>query len=159
MSRVEPLDVDIGTLAWLAGGAANEHLLRAIRSRGHEHLRISHGFVFQHLIEGSPTVSDLAESLGVTQQAASKVVAELDALGYVERVVDPDDSRVRRVRLTRRGRRAVQVARDERRVLEAEVEALVGSDALDVAREVLATLLDHAGGMDAVANRRVKPAT
>lgn len=159
MSTVELRDIDIGTGAWLAGSAANEYLLRAIRARGHDHLRISHGYLFQHLIEGEPTVTDLAAALGVTQQAASKLVAELDDLGYVERVVDAGDGRARRVRLTRRGRDAVQAVRDERRALDVAMEEIVGPERLADARDVLATLLDRVGGADAVAQRRVKPST
>ena len=42
-------------------------------------------------------MGELAEALGVTQQAASKSVLELEKLGYVERQPDLVDSRVRRI--------------------------------------------------------------
>ncbi|MEZ4239345.1 MAG: MarR family transcriptional regulator [Myxococcota bacterium] len=71
--------------------------------------------MFQHLVERSPTIGELAERLGVTQQAASKAVAELEGLGYVARAADPADSRVRRVSLTARGWDAVERARGARR--------------------------------------------
>lgn len=47
----------------------------------------------------------------MTQQAASKSVAELETLGYVERSTDEADARIRRVRLSERGREVVAFTR------------------------------------------------
>ena len=46
---------------------------------------------------GAAAVGEVAENLGVTSQAISKVARELEALGYVERAPDPADARVRRL--------------------------------------------------------------
>ena len=48
-------------------------------------VRYSHGFLIQQLVEGPRPVGEIAENLGVTSQAVSKAVRELEALGYVER--------------------------------------------------------------------------
>jgi DNA-binding MarR family transcriptional regulator len=40
----------------------------------------------------------------VTKQAVSQLVDDLEAMEVLERVVDPDDARARRVRFTSRGR-------------------------------------------------------
>jgi DNA-binding MarR family transcriptional regulator len=45
----------------------------------------------------------LAQRSGVTKQAVSQLVRELEARGYVEQVPDPTDTRAKIVRLTRRG--------------------------------------------------------
>jgi len=81
---------------------------------GFDDLRFGDGVVFQHLVEGRVTVTVLAERLGVTQQAASKAVADLERRGYVRRVADPADARARLVELTARGRGAVSGARRHR---------------------------------------------
>ncbi|MER8220741.1 MarR family transcriptional regulator [Streptomyces sp. NPDC094143] len=73
--------------------------------------------MFQHLIDAQPTVSDLAAKLDMTQQGASKVVAELERLGYVERLPSPRDARIRHVGLTARGRETVTAARRARDLL------------------------------------------
>ena len=44
----------------------------------------AYGFVFQHLVDGPRSISALAERLGVTQQAASKTVAEMEAAGFLD---------------------------------------------------------------------------
>jgi DNA-binding MarR family transcriptional regulator len=159
MSAVDPADLDLATLSALAGNAANHHLLEALHRRGHEEARVSHGYVFQHLIDGTPTVGELAAKLGVTQQAASKTAAELERMGYVERLSDAGDSRVRRIGLTPHGRDAIQAARQARLALEAEMEQAVGPEALRTARAVLATLLSHLGATESVASRGVRPTT
>lgn len=159
MASLEPASIDVATLAWLAGASANEHLLRLVRGASHPKIRNAHGYVFQHLLGEPHTVGELAGLLGVTQQAASKVVAELEALGYVERRQDEADNRVRRVRLTRRGRAVVERARRARARLEAELRAAVGPEALAETRRVLLALLDRTGGLDAVRTRRVRPPT
>ncbi|MFI9815984.1 MarR family winged helix-turn-helix transcriptional regulator [Saccharothrix variisporea] len=159
MEPLDPADIDLATLAGLAGGAANTALLAELREAGHVGVRTSHGYVVQHLLTGSPTVSELAELLGVTQQAASKHLLELERLGYVERVPDPADSRVRRARLTGRGHRLVEDSRRARRRLDARLATAVGEDAADAARRALIGLLDLTGGTESVVARRVLPPT
>ncbi len=66
---------------------------------------------------GAPSVSDVAVALGVDQSVASRQVAWLVECGYAERVVSPDDRRVRALRLTDEGReleRRVRVVSGER---------------------------------------------
>ncbi len=142
--------LDLATLAYLAGSSANDAVLARLHEIGHTGVRVSHGFVVQHLIEGAPTVSELGELLGVTQQAASKQLLELERLGYVERAPDPADSRVRRARLTARGRRLVEDGRRLRRELDVPGNA--------AAKRALIRLLDATGGTENVLKRRVPPA-
>ncbi|MFI6097775.1 MarR family winged helix-turn-helix transcriptional regulator [Lentzea sp. NPDC051213] len=143
------MDIDLATLAYLAGSSANDAILRRLHEIGHDGVRVSHGFVVQHLIEGEPTVSELGDLLGVTQQAASKQLLELERLGYVARVPDRVDSRVRRARLTDRGRRLVEDSRRIRRELDVH-----GGDA---AKRALIRLLDATGGTEKVLKRQVAP--
>jgi DNA-binding MarR family transcriptional regulator len=118
-------------------------------------LRISHGFVVQHVVEGPVRIGELAERMGVTQQAASKAVAELEALGYLERSGDPDDGRVRRVGLSARGAAAVATARAVRAEIERELAAALGADRVEAARGTALAALEWAGGAEAVRTRRV----
>jgi DNA-binding MarR family transcriptional regulator len=149
--------LDLATLSWLAGSAANDHLLAAIRKAGHPQLRISHGYVFQLLIAAPRTVGEIAESLGVTQQAASKFVAELTSLGYLAVLSAPTDRRVRRVALSGLGEKAVSDARAARRKLEKKLAAEVGDDVLLTARKALIALLGATGGLEASQRRRARP--
>src|SRR3954453_19254409 len=94
---------------------------RRLAADGHADLRFADGFVFQHLVEGPVTIRVLAERLGVSQQAASKAVADLERRGYVKRTAAPADGRPRPVTLTARGDDAIAGARRHRAALAAEL--------------------------------------
>lgn len=158
MQPVLPSDLDTGTLALFVGFAAAAAVQEGLEGHGFSGLRFSHGYVFQHLVgDTRPTVGELASMLGVTQQAASKTVAELERLGYVERLADPRDARIRHVHLTRRGHGAVAAARRAREALESRLAERGGKKRLDACRELLAELLDELGGTPAVRLRQVRP--
>lgn len=71
--------------------------------QGHPDMRPMHGFVFQAIgVEGTTAV-ELGRRLGVSKQAAGKLVDNLERLGYVERAADPSDARRKLVRLTAHG--------------------------------------------------------
>ncbi|MFD2467820.1 MarR family winged helix-turn-helix transcriptional regulator [Amycolatopsis silviterrae] len=154
MTALDPADLDLATLAWLAGSSANRAILAELHEAGHPGVRNSHGYVVQHLIDRAPTVSELAGLLGVTQQAASKHLRELERLGYVARVPDPADSRVRRAQLTDHGWRLVDDSRRIRKRLNQRLTRSAGKDAAEAARSVLARLLDVTGGTAEVIARR-----
>ncbi|GHD54004.1 MarR family winged helix-turn-helix transcriptional regulator [Streptomyces galbus] len=154
---VDPSDLDLGTLALFVGSAAAGAVQEDLAAQGFGDLRTSHGYVFQHLIDARPTVSDLSARLDMTQQGASKVVAELEQLGYVERLPSAHDARVRHVALTRRGKAAVTAARDARQRLERRLRERTGTPDFDAARSVLIGLLDELGGTAAVSRRDVRP--
>lgn len=149
---LDPTTIDLPTLVSLAGTAANSHLLDQLHKAGFDGIRISHGYVIQHLVEGEPTIGELADRLGVTQQAVSKTVAELESLAYVSRRVDADDSRVRRVALSDRGHAMLAHSRANRRTLEHAVDGDI-----DEAKRVLVRLLEVTGSLEAVANRGAPP--
>ncbi|AQZ60756.1 Transcriptional regulator, MarR family [[Actinomadura] parvosata subsp. kistnae] len=155
---VDLYELDLGTLALFVGSAAAEAVQKELAAHGFDGLRVSHGYVFQHLVEDLPrTIGELARKMEVTQQAASKVVAELEGLGYVERVPDPRDARIRRVRLTGRGHAAVGAARRARAAQEERLVARGGRERLEECRAVLAELLEELSGAGAVRRREVRP--
>ncbi len=88
------------------------------------------------LEEGARSMSDLAGALDIDGPYATVVASDLAGRGLVDRQVDPDDRRARRVALTPAGRQAAVRARV---VLETPPAAL---QAIDPARvERLANLL------------------
>src|SRR5690348_10365393 len=149
-SAVDPLQLDTGTLALFVGQAAAALVQEQLAAQGFGDLRFSHGYVFQHLIDGEPTVGELATRLAMTQQGASKAVAELERLGYCERATDAADARIRRVRLTDRGHEAVDAARHARTTLDQRLACGFGQQHLAELRDLLARLLDELGGTAAV---------
>ncbi|MEU3527465.1 MarR family winged helix-turn-helix transcriptional regulator [Streptomyces sp. NPDC038707] len=94
-----------------AGGLA-QRIHEGVAARGFADLRPAHGFAFARLAPGGATVTDLAEHLGVTKQAASQLVDEIVRKGYAERRPHPGDARARLIVLTERGRACTRAAEE-----------------------------------------------
>ncbi|HEY2438225.1 MAG TPA: MarR family transcriptional regulator [Solirubrobacteraceae bacterium] len=84
--------------------------------------------------------SELAAHAGVTRQAITKLVDELDQLDLVRRDPDPDDGRGVIARYTDRGRAGVAIARKRMLALERDYAAQVGADRWADVRSTLETL-------------------
>ena len=150
-------DADLSLAALFAGWALADEVQRRIAADGMDDLRFADGVVFQHLVAGPRTIGSLAERLGVTQQAASKAVVDLERRGYVRREADPDDGRARRVALTDRGEAAIDAGRRHRAAVEAELAERLGPRRVEAARRTLVDALEAFGGAAAVRGRRVRP--
>jgi DNA-binding MarR family transcriptional regulator len=133
-----------------------DEIQRRLAADGYADLRFADGFLFQHLVGGPVTIGVLAERQGVSQQAVSKAVADLERRGYVERTQDPDDARARHVGLTARGLGAIAAARDKRAALAGELADRFGPDRVAVARGLLLDVVAELGGEPAVRGRRVR---
>ncbi len=137
--------------------ALNERVIVRLAEEGHGAVRPAHSAVFEHLDDTGTPVARLAERAQMTKQAMAELVRHLEAHDYVARVPDPGDSRVRRARLTDRGRRLVDDSRSIRRRLDDRLTRLVGDDAADAARRTLVRLLDATGEAASVTARRAIP--
>jgi DNA-binding MarR family transcriptional regulator len=100
----------------------------------------SHSALLRNLGEDGSRPSDLAAQAGVTRQAITKLVDELERLDLVRRDPDPDDGRGVIVRYTDRGRAGVAIARKRMLALERAYAAQVGADRWAEVRSTLETL-------------------
>jgi DNA-binding MarR family transcriptional regulator len=92
--------------------AAVQKVFARLRDKGFNDVREGHGCVFGFIdLEHGSRLTDLAERAGLTKQAVGEAVAELERLGYVERVPDPEDGRAKIIRLTPRGLEACLTGR------------------------------------------------
>lgn len=140
----------------LAGEIFGAEVLERVQAR-HPHVRSSHGFVFQVLVPGPASIGELAEALGITPQAVSQSVGELERLGYVAREQSAPDRRRRVVAMTDLGRDVVQAGREARAGLSAEIARAIGEDRARELARAIADVLETRGAMDAVRARRVRP--
>jgi DNA-binding MarR family transcriptional regulator len=144
-------------LAILLTGAArvvSDRLGSAVVRSGVDDMRSSFGFVIRALAERDRTLTELAELLGVTKQAAIKVVDEMQARGYVERTADPDDRRAKVIGLTPKATKVRRAALSESRRLEAELREDLSARDVAAMRRVLSRLLERNGALaDATAGR------
>jgi DNA-binding MarR family transcriptional regulator len=104
-------DTDIGILLGLAYAEFVDALRADLARRVFADLGPSYGYVFRVLADGERSLSELAGLLGMTLPGAGKIVDEMERGGYVERHADREDRRVKRLRLSSRGRAALRAAR------------------------------------------------
>ena len=98
----------------------------------------------------------LAALLDISNPGGTKIVGELVAAGYVERVPDPADGRARQLHLTARGRAALATARRFHAGFERRLAGEHGTDQVATVRAVLAGYLDGAGAETELA-RSLRP--
>ena len=101
MQQHDPQALTVGLLS--VGRALVDGISAGVRARGFGDVRPAHGFAFARLAPDGATITQLAEHLDVTRQAAAQLVDELITKGYVQRSRHPDDARARLITLTDRG--------------------------------------------------------
>src|SRR3954465_9282392 len=120
----------------------NARLNAAVAERGFEDLRPALSVVFQHLRDEGSRVTDIAERAQLTKQTVVYLVNELEALGYVERIPDPQDGRAKLVMAHARGRAGGEEARRVAAEIERDWTALIGAKRMRELRELLGELHD-----------------
>ena len=121
-----------------------EALARVAEKPGRPRLRRSHTSLFPHIDLEGTRITDLADRLGVTKQAVSQLVDDLEELGVVERLPDPDDARARRVRFTARGRTGLLDGLAVLEAVEREYAAKIGERRMLQLRDALLAVVDAA---------------
>lgn len=87
----------------------DERALERIRAvPGAPPIRPAHTRLFPHLSVEGIRGTAVAARLGISKQAVSALVADLEGWGLVEQVPDPDDGRARLIRWTAHGIDAIQ---------------------------------------------------
>jgi DNA-binding MarR family transcriptional regulator len=135
-------------LAILVTGAARlvaDLLGDAVQRAGVDDMRSSFGFVIRALAERERTLTELSELLGVTKQAAIKVVDEMEERGYVERRRVAGDRRAKVIRLTDKAQGVRRAALRASHRIEAELVRDLSAADVQALRRVLLHLLERHG--------------
>lgn len=120
----------------------NRTMADRIRARGYEDFQSSFTGVLAHIDTEGTRVGTLARRMGVTRQAASQRLQEIEALGYLERVADPKDRRAVIARHTPAGRRILLTAIEVMIGIEDEYEKILGRDGLARLKRLLTRLAE-----------------
>lgn len=148
--------VDLGILLGL-GYQTFVDLLRAdLKKQGFDDLGGAYGYVFRVLVAEPLSQRELAQRLGITDQGMAKIITEMVERRYVERHPDPDDSRVKRLRLGTRGQAALRAARRFHAAFEAELRRELGDAGVRRLRRALDRIATRGGDRD-VARSRLRP--
>ena len=150
-------EADLSLAALFAGWAMADELQRRLAADGFADTRFADGVIFQHLVSGPLTIGALAGRLGVTQQAASKSVLDLERRGYTERLPAPADSRAHLAALTERGHALIAATRAHRLALSSELASQLGPGPIESARRLLLEVIGVLGGEQPIRTRNVRP--
>ena len=157
MTDFDLAETDLSLAALFAGWAMADELQRRLAADGFTDARFADGVIFQHLVSGPLTIGTLAGRLGVTQQAASKSVLDLERRGYTERVPAPRDSRAHLAALTERGHALIAAPRAHRLALSSELASHPRPGSVASAHRLLLEVIRMLGGEQAIRTRNVRP--
>lgn len=147
--------IDLAYLALFLGQRVNQLLVQRMIRAGFQNVRESHGYVVQHLIEKERSITELALHMGVTQQAASKTIAELVRLGVLEAKPGPD-RRAKVIRISRRGWESIRFSRRMRAQIDKRLVATLEPEGYRRTKANLIRCLTALGGTESVTSRRVR---
>jgi DNA-binding MarR family transcriptional regulator len=142
------IDSDLAILVVGAARVVADRLGDAVERAGVDDMRAPFGYVIRALADGDRTLTELASLLGVTKQAAIKVVDEMEARGFLTRESHPDDRRVKLLQLTAKGRKVRRAALAASHRMEQELRADIGDAPVDDMRAGLEQLLARHDALD-----------
>ena len=117
-------------------------LVERLHARGHGAVQRAHIAVLGNIHTEGTRLVELARRLGVTRQAASQMVQQIERRGFLERTEDPEDGRAVLVRHTPAGRALLLDALSLMDEIETGYAELVGSKAMDQVRRTLRKIAD-----------------
>ena len=120
--------------------SVGEELFARLTELGFAELRQAHGCVFGNIDDAGSRLTELAERSGFTKQSVGEAVADLERLGFVERVPDPADGRAKIIRLTGHGGKALEASEEIFADIERRFAEEIGRERYAEFREVLLDL-------------------
>lgn len=146
--------VDGLPLVALLGGAHDAFVLefeRRLAAAGLPGVTLAHSrTVLRHLTTGPARASQLVEPCGMSKQAVSQQIGQLERGGYIAVRPDPADQRARLLTLTPAGEEAQRTVRRLFAEIEADWVADLGADDVAALRRVLAAAIARQGCTEAV---------
>jgi DNA-binding MarR family transcriptional regulator len=133
----------IGALLRIASERSHALLFARLRGAGYGDLRPAHFALFQFPGPHGARPVELAARLGMTKQALTPLLNDLERFGYLERRPAADDGRGRVLRLTERGLAFVGAIKEIVTGIEAEWSARLGAERFAVVKEVLQELTEE----------------
>ncbi|CAH1057263.1 MarR family winged helix-turn-helix transcriptional regulator [Paenibacillus pseudetheri] len=134
-------ELDLTSLLSLSFSTSINELHDRLRELGFGDIRPVHGFMFKCITPNGATGIELAEYLGITKQAVSKMVDYLEKSGYVIRENHPTDKRGKIIVLTERGWLAVKAKEEILTEIEQRWIEIIGTERLQMLKDDLTKLV------------------
>ena len=152
MKREPASSVPLARLLAMAYRQLIDRLHERLAAEGYTDVRPTFGYVLLAVRDGPTTGADIALLLGVTKQAASKLVDAMEQGGYVRRQTHGDDARAKEIAITARGRRFLVTVESIYRDLEGEWAEVTSKKRVEALRDDLRTIVEaaHDGQLPAI---------
>ncbi|WP_416828284.1 MarR family winged helix-turn-helix transcriptional regulator [Ectobacillus polymachus] len=137
-------ELDLTSLLSLSYSTLIYELHDRLSELGFGDIRPAHGFMFKRMTPNGATGIELAEQLGITKQAVSKMVDYLEKSGYVTRQTHPTDKRGKVIVLTERGRLVMQAKEEIIAEIEQRWIENIGVERMQMLKEDLTKLVYEA---------------
>ena len=142
----EPVQVPLARLFAMAYRDLVDALHDRLVERGWRDVRPSYGFVLLAARDQPIIITQVADVMGTTKQAASKLAGSIVDAGYLQASAASPDSRERPLRLSRRGIRLLADVEEVYAELEAEWVEVIGATGLSRLRRDLTRAVAAAHG-------------
>jgi DNA-binding MarR family transcriptional regulator len=148
-------ELDLTSLLSLSFSVLINELHDRLSELGFEDIRPAHGFMLKRIIPDGATGIELAECLGISKQAVSKMVDYLEKSGYVKRESHPTDKRGKIIVLTERGWQVVKAKEEILTKIEQRWIDNIGAERMQMLKEDLKKLVDE--GNEEQLSSRLRP--
>ncbi len=152
VKRDQASPIPLARLLALAYRQLIDELHVRLAAEGYADVRSTFGYVLLALREAPTTGADIALLLGVTKQAASKLIDAMEHGGYVRRQTHGDDARAKTIAITDKGRKLLVTAESIYRDLEAQWAHVTSNKRVETLRAELRRIVEaaHGGQLPAV---------
>ena len=133
---------DLGQLLGVAATQWRRRLRDGVAARGFPFFAEARAEVITHVPPKGLPQAALGPLMGMSKQAVQQFLDQLVADGVVTREPDPEDKRLKTVRLTALGLRAREEAERTRRALDADIRLAVGDKGYKRLRKALRKLVE-----------------
>jgi len=144
--------IPLARLMAMAFRTLMDDLHEQLARRGWKDVRPAYGYVLLAARDASITVTEVAALLGVTKQAASKLIETMVSDGYLRRGDHPEDARSKQLKPSAKGARLLTTVEAIYAEIEAEWAAVIGASAFERMRVDLTRALRglHDGSLPAI---------
>jgi DNA-binding MarR family transcriptional regulator len=146
MTSHESAGPPLARLLAIAYRSLVDGLHERLRERGWVDVRPTFGFVLLAARAAPTTSREVAVLMGITKQAASKLLDAMEDAGFVRRGIDNADGRRRPVTLTPRGTKLLQQVEEIYATLEEEWAQIIGERNVERLRRDLTKVLSGPDG-------------
>ncbi len=136
----------VGAMLGVVWQWVRDQLYAGVVAAGYDDLNAAHVGLWRYPGLEGLRPSQLADRRGITKQSVNDLLAHLEQHGYLARVPDPRDGRVRVIRLTSKGWRLQRAIYAEAGAAQLRIAQILGPRRFDQLRNSLELLTEELAG-------------